>query len=67
MVRGGDCSEVLGWFPPTCMDMRVFGGVDRGAAVARKVFGRCATQMVDAQLVLSGDGCGHLGSGVSRG
>ena len=40
---GGDCSEVSGWFPPTFVDMGVFGGVDRGEAMARTVSRHRAT------------------------
>ena len=65
VVGGGDYSEVSGWFPPSCVDMGVLGGVARGAIVARTVFGRCAAPMVYARPIPRGDGCGHLGSGVS--
>ena len=67
VVGGGDCSAISGWSPPTCVDLGVFGGVDSGAAVARTVFGRCAAPLVYARPVPRRDGCGHLGSGVSRG
>ena len=55
MVGGPDYSEVSGWSPPTYVDMGVLGGVNREEAVARPVFGRRETQMVNVRPVLSRD------------